>query len=74
MALYQLEMQAIRNHIDLDLARGAGPADSKAPAGTTAEDAILQARVNLANAAVRETEVRAPGPGASCGCSRTPAS
>lgn len=71
MALYQLEMQAIRNHLDLDLAQGAGPAagggiqaaDPRKAAGSGPEAAILQARVDLAAAAVREAEVRAPGPG-----------
>jgi multidrug efflux pump subunit AcrA (membrane-fusion protein) len=70
LALHQLEMQAIRNHLDLDLARGAAttgggdkPVDPKHPAGPSPEEAILQAQVDLAAAAVRATEVRAPGPG-----------
>jgi HlyD family secretion protein len=70
LALYQLEMQSVRNRLDLDLAQGATtvgggdkPADPKHPAGTIAEEAILQAQVDLAAAALRETEVLAPGPG-----------
>jgi HlyD family secretion protein len=70
MALFQLEMQAIRNRLDLDLAGGAvttggadKPGDPKQPAGPSPEEVILQAQVDLAAAAVREAEVRAPGPG-----------
>jgi HlyD family secretion protein len=69
LALYELEMQAIRNHLDLDLAQGAAttgggkPGDPKHQAGPGPEEAILQAQVDLAAAALRETEVRAPGPG-----------
>lgn len=64
MALYQVEMQAIKTELELDLARGApAPADSKAPAAANAEDTILEAQVELAEAGLRETEVRAPGPG-----------
>jgi HlyD family secretion protein len=70
LALYQLEMQAVRNRLDLDLAQGAGPGpggekgdDPTRAAGTGPEEAILKAQVDLAAAAVRDTEVRAPGPG-----------
>ena len=38
------------------------------------EEEILKAQVDLAAAALRETEVRAPGPAASCGSWPTPAS
>jgi HlyD family secretion protein len=53
MALYQVEMQAIKTQLDLDLAQDAsGPGDD-----------LLQAQVHLAESALRETEVRAPASG-----------
>jgi HlyD family secretion protein len=70
MALYQVEMQAINTQLELDLARGAAPtgaggepADPKQPTAGNPEDEILKAQVQIAAAAVRETEVQAPGPG-----------
>jgi HlyD family secretion protein len=68
MALYQLEMQAIRDRLDLDLAQGATtgggqPGDSKHPAVPSPEEEVLQAQVNQAEATLRETQVLAPGPG-----------
>lgn len=57
MALYQVEMQAIKTQLELDLAQGPGPA------GASPEEAILKAQVNLAAAGLRDTEVRAPASG-----------
>jgi HlyD family secretion protein len=67
MALYQVEMQAIKSQLELALARGtppaANPANSGSTSGPSPDDAILKAQVDLAAAGLRETEVRAPGPG-----------
>jgi HlyD family secretion protein len=57
MALYQVEMQAIKTQLDVDLARGA------APDGETPEEAILRGQIELAKAGLRETEVRASSSG-----------
>lgn len=59
MALYQVEMQDIKSQLDLELAGGTDPKGSAA----SPEEAILRGRVQLAESAVRETEVRATGPG-----------
>jgi HlyD family secretion protein len=56
-ALFQVEMQAIKTQLDLDLAQGA------ATAGETPEEAILKNQLELAETGVRETEVRAPTSG-----------
>jgi HlyD family secretion protein len=70
MALYQVEMQAIKTQLDVELAQGAAPADGgghpadpKRPADGSPEEAILKAQVALATAGLRETEVRAPTSG-----------
>lgn len=70
MALYQVEMQAIKTQLDLELAQGADSAgagaktvEAKPTSGETPEDRMLRSQVELAAAALKETEVRAPGPG-----------
>lgn len=66
MALYQVEMQAIKTQLDLDLARGAPPGGGgagKPGDGLSPDDAILKAQVDLAEAGLGETEVRAPSAG-----------
>jgi HlyD family secretion protein len=69
MALYQVEMQAIKTQLELELAQGSpGDGTATAPAANppgagSPEEQILAAQVELATTALRETEVRAPGPG-----------
>jgi HlyD family secretion protein len=70
MALYQVEMQAIKAQLDLELAQGeistegvGKGADAKLPGQISPEDVILKAQVGLADAALRETEIRAPASG-----------
>ena len=66
MALYQVEMQAIKTQLDLELAQGAagetGGSRATSPPASP-EEPILEAQVDMAAAGLRETEVRAPGPG-----------
>jgi HlyD family secretion protein len=62
MALYQVEMQSLKADLDLQLleaAKGQGQASGARGPG----DDILDAQVALAEAALKEAEVRAPGPG-----------
>jgi HlyD family secretion protein len=62
LALYQVEMQSLKADLDLQLleaARGQG----QASVGRGPEDDILDAQVALAEAALKEAEVHAPGPG-----------
>jgi HlyD family secretion protein len=70
MALYQVEMQAIKTQLDLDLAQGAAPTaiggnpqELKPATAGSPEEQILKAQVEMAAAGLRETEVRALGPG-----------
>jgi HlyD family secretion protein len=70
MALYQVEMQAIKTQLDLELAQGAAPAaaggnsaDPKQATAGSPEEEILKAQVEMAAAGLRETEVHAPGAG-----------
>jgi HlyD family secretion protein len=71
MALHQLEMEAIKTELELRLLGGTLPAPgvttgapaAKTPAARNPEEAALEAQVEMAAAAVRETEVRSPGPG-----------
>jgi HlyD family secretion protein len=67
LALFQVEMQAIKTQLDMELAQGAtpaggggNPADPKRPGEGSPEEAILKAQVELATAGLREAEVRAP--------------
>jgi HlyD family secretion protein len=72
MALYQVEMQAIRAELDLRLLGGTlpPPASTKGsatekspPAPHNPEAAAIQAQVDLAAAGLRDTEIRATGTG-----------
>jgi HlyD family secretion protein len=69
MALYQVETQAIRTRLDLELAQGPGasggspPSDPKPAASAGPETIILDSQVEMAAAGLRETEVRAPSAG-----------
>ena len=64
LALYQVEMQSLKADLDLKLLEAgkslqpAGAADNRGP-----EDQILDAQIALAEAALKETEVRAPSQG-----------
>ncbi len=61
LALYQVEMQSLKADLDLQLLEAAGQGQSAGDRGPAAE--ILDAQVALAEAALKEAEVRAPGPG-----------
>jgi HlyD family secretion protein len=70
LALYQVEMQSLKADLDLRLleaGKGAEARKSAQPSGAAddrgPEDAILDAQVALAEAGLKETEVRAPTPG-----------
>ncbi len=71
MALYQVEMQAIKAELDLRLLGGSPPlpestkgaAEKARPAPQNPDAAAIQAQVDLAAAGLRDTEIRAPGSG-----------
>ncbi len=73
LALYQVEMQSLKADLDLQLLEAARQSEKspgnapkgqgQASGGRGPEDEILDARVALAEAALKEAEVRAPGPG-----------
>ncbi len=69
LALYQVEMQAIRTRLDLELAQGPSasggnsPTDPKRAGPSGPETIILDSQVEMATAGLRETEVRAPSAG-----------
>ncbi len=69
MALYQVQMEAIKAELELALLGGAttepsGDAAAKArPAPHNPEAATLEAQLELARAGLRDTEVRATGAG-----------
>ncbi|MGP0068567.1 MAG: HlyD family efflux transporter periplasmic adaptor subunit [Isosphaeraceae bacterium] len=61
MALYQVEMQSLKDDLDLQLLEAAGQA--QAPGERGPADEILDAQVALAEAALAEAEVRSPRAG-----------
>jgi HlyD family secretion protein len=72
MALYQVEMQSLKADLDLQLLEAAkrpetqgnaAKGQAQGPGGRGPEDEILDTQVALAEAALKEAEVRAPGPG-----------
>jgi HlyD family secretion protein len=70
LALYQVEMQYRKADLDLrllEVAKGAAPSQGAASGAGASErgpeDEILNAQVGLAEAALKETEVRAPAAG-----------
>ncbi|MHB1557978.1 MAG: HlyD family efflux transporter periplasmic adaptor subunit [Isosphaeraceae bacterium] len=67
MALHQIEMEAIKAELELKLLSGAtakgAPTEKDQPPARNPEAAALDAAIALAEAGLRDTEVRAPGPG-----------
>lgn len=67
MALHQIEMEAIKAELELKLLGGAtakgAPTEKGQPPARNPEAAALDAAIALAEAGLRDTEVRAPGPG-----------
>jgi HlyD family secretion protein len=61
MAHYQVEMQSLKADLDLQLLEAAGTGQATGQRGP--QDEILDAQVALAEDALKETEVRAPGSG-----------